>query len=163
MAYNVAQNQREAELRAIFQGIDEGMRSLIEPLIIDTAFLEGELSRLRGLQKIRVHPSDPQRQQSTPAAKLYKEYIQQYTNCIKVLAGVLHSSGSTPLIDSSYNPTNTTLIVKKGEVIHILGGDSDMRYMECNNCELIFSGYSASEQYYICSVRIDGNAVIDLV
>lgn len=90
MAYNGAQEQREAELRAIFQGIDEGMRSLIEPLIIDTAFLEGELSRLRGLPKIRVHPSDPQRQQSTPAAKLYKEYIQQYTNCIKVLAGVLH-------------------------------------------------------------------------
>lgn len=76
---------------------------------------------------------------------------------------VLHSSGSTPLIDSSNNPIGTTLTVKKGEVIHIMGGDSDMRYMECDNCELIFSGYSTNAAYYTCSIRIDGNAVIALV
>ena len=53
------------------------------------AYLEGELDFLRGLPKIKVHPDDPQRQQATPAAKLYKELLQQYTNCIKVLAAVL--------------------------------------------------------------------------
>ncbi len=90
MAYNGMQEQREKELRAIFQGIDEGMRSVIDPLITETAYLEGELSSLRILPKIRIHPTDPQRQQTTPAAKLYKELLQQYTNCIKVLSGVLH-------------------------------------------------------------------------
>lgn len=84
------QEQREKELRAIFQGIDESMRSVIDPLITETAYLEAELSRLRILPKIRLHPTDPQRQQTTPAAKLYKELLQQYTNCIKVLSGVLH-------------------------------------------------------------------------
>lgn len=90
MAENGAQIKREAELRRFFAGIDEGMRSVIDPLIVETAYLESELDRLRVLPKICVHPSDPARQKSTPAAKLYKELLQQYTNCIKVLCGVLH-------------------------------------------------------------------------
>lgn len=83
------QETRIAELQAIFEGIDEGMRKIVQPLIAETAYLEGELDFLRGLPKIRVHPDDPQKQQATPAAKMYKEFVQQYTNCIKVLAGVL--------------------------------------------------------------------------
>lgn len=90
MAENGAQVARENELRRFFAGIDEGMRSVIDPLIIETAYLESELNRLRALPKICVHPSDPNRQKNTPAAKLYKELLQQYTNCIKVLCGVLH-------------------------------------------------------------------------
>ena len=89
MAQDGTQNDREDALRAIFAGIDDGMRSVIDPLITETAYLERELSRLRALPKIRIHPSDPQRQQTTPAAKLYKELLQQYTNCVKVLTAVL--------------------------------------------------------------------------
>lgn len=80
---------RIAELQACFDGIDDGMLSIVQPLITETAYLEGELDFLRGLPKIRVHPDDPKRQQATPAAKLYKELLQQYTNCVKVLASVL--------------------------------------------------------------------------
>lgn len=65
------------------------MRKIVQPLITETAYLEGELSALRDLPKIRVHPTEPQRQQATPAAKLYKELLQQYTNCVKVLTTVL--------------------------------------------------------------------------
>lgn len=83
------QETRIAELQAIFEGIDDGMRKMVQPLIAETAYLEGELDRLRALPKIKVHPDDPQRQQTTPAARLYKEYIQQYTNCIKTLTTVL--------------------------------------------------------------------------
>lgn len=83
------QETRVAELQAIFEGIDDGMRSIVQPLIAETAYLEGELDFLRALPKIKVHPTDPQRQQATPAAKLYKELLQQYTNCIKVLTAVL--------------------------------------------------------------------------
>lgn len=86
---NATQETRIAELQAIFNGIDEGVRSIVMPLIAETAYLEGELDFLRGLPKIKIHPTDPQRQQATPAAKLYKELLQQYTNCIKVLTGVL--------------------------------------------------------------------------
>lgn len=83
------QGTRVAELQAIFQGIDDGMRKIVQPLIAETAYLEGELDFLRSLPKIRVHPDDPRKQQATPAAKLYKELLQQYTNCVKVLSTVL--------------------------------------------------------------------------
>lgn len=83
------QETRIAELQAIFAGIDEGMRKIVQPLIAETAYLEEQLDFLRGLPKIKVHPDDPQRQQATPAAKLYKEFVQQYTNCVKVLTTVL--------------------------------------------------------------------------
>ena len=59
--------------------------STLEPLVDEIVYLEGELDRLRKLPKIRVHPADPTKQKATPAAKLYKEFLQQYTNCIKVL------------------------------------------------------------------------------
>lgn len=83
------QETRIAELQAIFKDIDEGMRQIVQPLIAETAYLEGELDFLRGLPKIKIHPDDPRKQQATPAAKLYKELLQQYTNCIKVLTTVL--------------------------------------------------------------------------
>ena len=83
------QETRMRELQAIFAGIDDGMRKIVQPLIAETAYLEGELLYLRGLPKIRVHPDDPQKQQATPAAKMYKELLQQYTNCVKVLTNVL--------------------------------------------------------------------------
>lgn len=83
------QKTRIAELQAIFKDIDEGMRKIVQPLIAETAYLECELDFLRGLPKIRIHPDDPRKQQATPAAKMYKEFVQQYTNCIKVLSGVL--------------------------------------------------------------------------
>ena len=80
---------RVDELSGIFEGIGEDLQKIIRPLITETAYLERELDTLRGLPKLRVHPKDPQRQQTTPAAKLYKELLQQYTNCIKVLTAVL--------------------------------------------------------------------------
>ncbi len=86
---NGTQADRIKELQACFEGIDDGMLSLVQPLIAETAYLEGELDFLRELPKLRVHPDDPKRQQATPAAKLYKELLQQYTNCVKVLSGVL--------------------------------------------------------------------------
>lgn len=56
--------------------------SLIEKML----FLEGELEKLEKLPMIRVNPNNPEQQKSTPAAKLYKEFLQQYTNVIKVIA-----------------------------------------------------------------------------
>ena len=58
---------------------------LLVPLISDMIELEEELTYLRQLPKIKVHPKDPTKQKPTPAAKLYKEALQQYTNIIRIL------------------------------------------------------------------------------
>ena len=55
------------------------------PLIDEVVYLEEQLDYLRGLPKIKVHPTDPTWQRATPAAKQYKELLQQYTNIIKIL------------------------------------------------------------------------------
>lgn len=55
------------------------------PLINEMVYLEEQLDELRELPKIKVHPDDPTKQKTTPAAKLYKEYLQQYTNIVRIL------------------------------------------------------------------------------
>lgn len=55
------------------------------PLVNDMVYLEDQLDELRKLPKIKIHPSDPSKQKTTPAAKLYKEYLQQYTNIVRIL------------------------------------------------------------------------------
>ena len=71
---------REKEL---LQLIDHD--KLLIPMISDMIALEEELTYLRQLPKIKVHPKDPTKQKATPAAKLYKEALQQYTNIIRIL------------------------------------------------------------------------------
>ena len=49
-------------------------------------FLEKRLEELEKLPFIKVNPNNPEQQKTTPAAKQYKELLQQYTNCIKILS-----------------------------------------------------------------------------
>ena len=58
---------------------------ILMPVITEIVYLEEQLDYLRSLPKIRVSKKDLSKQQTTPAAKLYKEMLQQYTNLIKVL------------------------------------------------------------------------------
>lgn len=89
MAYNGAQNDRAIKLQEIFRGVDEDMQALIGPTVENVLYIETEMEKLAKLPKIQVHPTDPTKQRATPAAKLYKEFLQQHTNCIKLLAHVL--------------------------------------------------------------------------
>lgn len=84
----------------------EELLSLIEndstliPMVDEMIYLESELDCLRELPKIKVHPKDPTKQKPTPAAKLYKEYLQQYVNVVKVLlkaSGADESEEESPL------------------------------------------------------------------
>ena len=59
---------------------------LLSPLVDDVVFLEERLENLRKLPLLEVHPSDNSRQRSTPSSKLYKELLQQYNNCLKLIA-----------------------------------------------------------------------------
>lgn len=86
---------REKELLSL---IDHD--KLLIPLISDMVNLEEQLTYLRTLPMIKVHPKDPSRQKATPAAKLYKESLQQYTNIIRILmraTGVDDGDEESPL------------------------------------------------------------------
>ena len=63
------------------------------PLIDDMVYLERQLDQLRALPKIKVDPENDQRQKATPAAKMYKEYLQQYVNVVKVIQKAAGADG----------------------------------------------------------------------
>ena len=70
------------------------------PLITEMVYLENQLDELRKLPKIKIHPTDPTKQKTTPAAKLYKEYLQQYTNIVRILmkaTGIDENEEESPL------------------------------------------------------------------
>ena len=60
----------------------------LEPTIDEFLYIEGHLSNLKKLPFIKFDPEKPERQKTTPAAKLYKELLQQYTNILKILLKV---------------------------------------------------------------------------
>jgi hypothetical protein len=68
--------------------VNDSNASTVVPLIDKVLFLEGQLENLEKLPMIKVHPQNPEIQKTTPAAKLYKEFLQQYTNIIKVISHV---------------------------------------------------------------------------
>lgn len=59
-------------------------RALV-PLVDEMVYLEEQLAYLRGLPKLKVHPENPELQKVTPAAKLYREMLQQYTIAVRIL------------------------------------------------------------------------------
>lgn len=80
---------RADELRKLCSTLDDAARATTDILIDDIVFIEGQLVELRKYPFIKVNPKDPSQQRATPAAKQYKELLQQYNNCIKILLGVL--------------------------------------------------------------------------
>ena len=78
---------RRDELIAI---IPEESMELVKSVIDDVVFLEERLTELKVLPFIEVNPKNPMKQRSTPASKLYKEFLQQYINCIKMIEYVIY-------------------------------------------------------------------------
>ena len=64
-----------------FVGNEEIFGNLIDEMV----FLEIRLNELRKLPMIKVNPHDASMQKVTAAGKLYKDYLQQYTNIVKIL------------------------------------------------------------------------------
>ena len=60
-----------------------------DPVLIRTVdemvLLEERLTQLKELPFIKVHPDDPTKQKATPASKIYKELLQQYTNIVRIM------------------------------------------------------------------------------
>jgi len=78
---------RYEELVAI---IPEESLDLVKSAVDDVVFLEERLTELKKLPFIEVNPKNAMKQRSTPASKLYKEFLQQYINCIKMIEGVIY-------------------------------------------------------------------------
>ena len=84
---------RKEELMKVFADMND-IKEIITPMIEDVVFLEEKLIELRKLPFIRVNPKNDADQKATAAAKQYKEFLQQYNNCIKILTSVLNKNAS---------------------------------------------------------------------
>ena len=73
--------------------VNDSNACTIIPLIDKMLFLEGQLEGLEKLPMIKINPNNPEQQKATPAAKLYKEFLQQYTNVIKVISHATDDDG----------------------------------------------------------------------
>lgn len=80
---------RKTELLNVFKDVDEAKKTIVLPLIDDVVFIEERLKELKKLPFIRVHPTNPSLQKHTDAGKQYKELLQQYNNCVKILLGAV--------------------------------------------------------------------------
>ena len=70
------------------------------PLVDEIIQIEERLTEVRKLPFYKVDPKNPERQKMLPAFRIYKELLQQYTNCIKVLSsasGQNESDEESPL------------------------------------------------------------------
>ena len=99
---------RKEELLKIVEQIED-TKEIIMPMIDDMIFLEEQLKELRKLPFIKVHPDYPDIQKPTAAAKQYKELLQQYNNCVKILASIIRKD--TPEEDS---PLRAFVNARKG-------------------------------------------------
>lgn len=85
----MAKKTRLEKLQEVFEDVDESQKTVVENLISEVVFLEGQMDVLRKLPFVSVHPNNPSLMKQTPAAKLYKECSQSYMNAIRILLSVL--------------------------------------------------------------------------
>lgn len=78
-------NERTQELLELVTKVDEKNKTKAVQLVEEIAFIEENLRELKKHPFIAVNPKNPAQQKSTPAAKLYKELLQQYNNSLKLL------------------------------------------------------------------------------
>lgn len=86
---------RREQLDDIFKNVAEDEKRLIDKLLDEVVFLESQMTELKKLPFVKVHPQNPELQKTTSAAKLYKESMQSYMNAIRILAGILRKVEST--------------------------------------------------------------------
>ena len=79
---------RADELHNIFKDVDEGKRVIVSRLIDEAVFLEEQLEELKKYPRIKSNPKYPNIQKVTATGKLYREYLQTYTNIMDKLAKV---------------------------------------------------------------------------
>lgn len=88
-------SERFKELIEITEKLGDDKKAVVAPLITEIVFMEGKLASLRELPHLRTHPKNPERQQTTPAGKQYKETMQAYLNAVKVVLSALYKTDTS--------------------------------------------------------------------
>ena len=94
--------EREKELKELCAELDDAAKKATAQLIDEIIFIEQRLKELRNYPFISINPANPTKQKPTAAAKQYKELLQQYNNCIKILLSVTNKNengDTSPLRD----------------------------------------------------------------
>ncbi len=87
---------REQELmKLLFDAGIDAMVTVFQKLVQEIVFLEQQLTELKKYPFISVNPKNPAQQKPTPAAKQYKEMLQQYNNSIKIMIRTLERNKGT--------------------------------------------------------------------
>ena len=86
---------RKTELLSIIKrsGKDNDIKAA--QLIDEIIFLEERLTELKRLPFIQVSNKNPANQKTTPAAKQYKEFLQQYNNSLRLLLRLAGDMGDS--------------------------------------------------------------------
>lgn len=86
---------RKEELLNIIKA-DATNQIILKCLVDEIIFLEQELAELRKDNFIKKHPENPSlKRKDKDAIKQYKEFLQQYTNCLKTLNRLTNDDGET--------------------------------------------------------------------
>ena len=77
--------ERREELLSIIRRDGSDNEKKARRLIEELLFIETQLETLKALPFLKINPKNPAQQKATPAAKQYKELLQQYNNGLKLL------------------------------------------------------------------------------
>ena len=88
-------NDRKSFYLNIFENADEAERKLVDRLLDEVVYLEGEMEELKQLPFVAVNPKNPAMQRVTPAARVYKDCLSQYNNAMRILLNVLRKVESS--------------------------------------------------------------------
>lgn len=83
------------KLKKHFENIDEDKRQFAYDAIDEYVFFKERIKKLQELPYIRVHPTNRELQELTPAAKLIKEYSQAVDNKRKTLLMICYRNETT--------------------------------------------------------------------
>lgn len=84
--------ERKTELLSLLKdGSQDELKA--RQLIDEIVFLEDQMADLKRYPFIAVNPQNPLQQKPTAASKQYKEFLQQYNNCLRLLLRITGDIG----------------------------------------------------------------------
>ena len=92
MSGNGSERQSRRDiLMEVFNEMDESRRTLAEKLIDEMVFLEDRMAECRQMAFIETNSKGEQRM--TPAWKIYKDCLSQYSNNVRILLNMTGKQG----------------------------------------------------------------------
>ena len=82
--------EKYKDLLEAFEKADPNNCILVKNTVEEMIFIEEKLKYLKTLPFIKVHKEKPELQKATPAAKQYKELMQNYLYMTKILVALIN-------------------------------------------------------------------------